>query len=342
MKDRTDETFTLAAIQAAPVWGDTDASLEKACAWIERAGAANTDLAVFGEVWLPGYPFFHRKLNTPAAFEAAANYIASAVEVPGPVTDRLCQAARQADTDVIIGVLERDPSGGSVYATALLIGREGQLLERHRKLKPTFYERTVWAEGDASGLVVHPRPYARVSMLSCWEHQMVLPGYALMVQGVQVHAALNPGWEPNQAPPTPIWPRQLLLSRAFAAQGACYVVAAGGLVRPQDIPEPYRDLLTVSYTGDSAIIGPTGEVLATAPSGEEMLLTARASLQNVRIAKLACDVAGHYSRPDLFTLEVNRRPSSRVRVVPFNDRVESSPSNGDPPPVSEETLEQSQ
>ncbi len=309
------EEFTLAAIQAAPVWGDPAASLDKACAWIEQAGAAGADLAVFGETWLAGYPFFHRQLNTPLAFELAGAYLAAAIDVPGAVTERLCQAARRAGTDVVIGVVERDPAGGSVYATALLIGREGRLISRHRKLKPTFWERLVWSEGDASGLQVQPRPYARVSMLNCWEHQMVLPGYALMAQGVQVHAALWPGREPERAPATPVWPRQLLLSRAFAAQGACYVVLAGGIIRPQDVPERYRNLLSVPYTGDSAIIDPVGEVIAIAPTGEEALLIARGSLERVRVAKVACDVAGHYSRPDIFRLEVNRRPAERVHLT---------------------------
>jgi nitrilase len=322
-----DETITLAAVQAAPVWGDTEACVEKACAWIERAGAEGTDLAVFGEVWIPGYPFFHRPLTTPAAFDLAASYLAAAVPVPGPATERLCRAARRANTDAIIGVLERDPAGGSVYATALLIGREGRLVGRHRKLKPTFYERLVWAEGDAAGLVVHRRPYASVSALNCWEHQMVLPGYALMAQGTEVHAALWPGREPQKAPATPVWPRQLLLSRAFATQGACYVVMAGGLIRPEDVPERYREFLSVPYTGDSALIGPTGEVLATAPSGEETILSMRVSLQEVQAAKVVCDVAGHYSRPDLFTLEVNRRPWPRVRVandegLPLDERAD--------------------
>jgi predicted amidohydrolase len=182
-------------------------------------------------------------------------------------------------------------------------------LGRHRKLKPTHGERKIWGEGDGLGLRTYDRPYGRISGLNCWEHNMVLPGYALIAQGTQIHIATWPGREPAAAPesPNPMWPRQLLLSRAFASQASCYVVVAGGLCLPEHIPERYRELQPFPSTGDSYIIDPRGEIIA-GPAEGETILTATVSLEAVYAAKIACDGGGHYSRPDILQLYVNGRP----------------------------------
>ncbi|MFQ5896676.1 MAG: carbon-nitrogen hydrolase family protein [Candidatus Methylomirabilia bacterium] len=306
--------FTLAAIQAAPVFFDREASTEKACQLIEEAARHGATLAAFGETWLPGYPFFAFSPPGPLWWRAAAEYLATAVEIPSPTTDRLCAAARRAGIDVVIGVVELDPrTRGTVYCTLLFISREGAILGRHRKLKPTHAERAIWGEGDALGLKIYERPYGRISGLCCWEHNMVLPGYALMAQGTQIHVAAWPGREPSQAPAAPVslWPRQLLLSRTFASQAACYVVLAAGVRLPDDTPERYRELATFYHTGDSYIIDPRGEIMA-GPAQGETILTARGSLEAVLAAKAGCDVGGHYSRPDIFQLHVSGRPLERV------------------------------
>lgn len=306
--------FTLAAVQAAPIFFDREASTEKACQLIEEAAQQGATLAAFGETWLPGYPFFAWSSPTALWWKAAAEYLANAVEIPSPTTDRLCAAARGAGIDVVIGVVERDRrTRGTVYCTLLFISREGKILGRHRKLKPTHAERTIWGEGNGLSLTVYERSYGRLSGLNCWEHNMVLPGYALMAQGTQIHVAAWPGREPSKAPeaPDPIWARQLLLSRAFASQAGCYVVLAGGVRMPDDTPERYRDLATFYFTGDSCIIDPRGEVIA-GPVRGETILTARGSLEAVFAAKAACDVAGHYSRPDVLQLLLHGRPLERI------------------------------
>lgn len=322
------QEVTLAAVQAAPIYFDREASTEKACRLIEEAANQGATLAAFGETWLPGYPFFVFGPNPRKElwWKAAAEYLANAVEIPGPTTDRLCASARRAGIDVVIGVVELDSrTRGTVYCTLLFISQEGEILGRHRKLMPTHFERSIWGEGDALGLNVYERPYGRISGLNCWEHNMVLPGYALMAQGTQIHVAAWPGRELADAPnpPVSIWPRQLLLSRAFASQGACYVVLVGGVLLQENVPERYRDLYTSENTGDSFIIDPRGEVIA-GPAVGETILTAKVSLEAVFAAKAACDVGGHYSRPDVLQLLVNGNPIDRVVENVHSDSIARS------------------
>jgi nitrilase len=308
------ERFRLAAIQAAPVMFDLAASTDKACRLIREAGAMGATIAAFGETWLGGYPFFVFAETRPLTWQAMAEYLANAVEIPGPATDRLCEAARIAGIDVVIGVVERDAvSAGTVYCTLLFIGSEGKILGRHRKIKPTFHERSAWGDGDAVGLRTYQRPYGRISGLNCWEHNTMLPGYVLAAEGTQIHVAAWPGREPATAPasPTPLWPRQLLLSRAFASQAACYVIAAGGVRMNADTPERYRELSTFEHTGDSFIIDPRGEIIAGPAQGETILI-AEGSMEAVRAAKALSDIGGHYSRPDLLRLMVDRSPQRRI------------------------------
>lgn len=142
-----------------------------------------------------------------------------------------------------MGVAELDQrTKSTVYCTLVFISRDGEILGKHRKLKPTFHERTAWGEGDGSGLRVYERPYGRISGLNCWEHQMMLPGYALAMQGTQIHVAAWPGREPDAAPPAPVglWPRQTLLSRAFASQAGAYVILASAMNRKADYPAELR------------------------------------------------------------------------------------------------------
>src|SRR5262245_47991121 len=137
----THTSFKLAAIQAAPVYFDRDASTEKACSLIKEAGAMGATVAAFGETWLPGYPFFIWSTAQELTWRALAEYIATAVEIPSATTDKLCAAAKAASVDVAIGIVERDPvTKGTVYCTLLFIAREGRILGRHRKIKPTFVE----------------------------------------------------------------------------------------------------------------------------------------------------------------------------------------------------------
>lgn len=302
--------FKLAAVQAAPVYHDLDASTKKACELIREAASKGATLAAFGETWLPGYPY-HVWLN-PAAenkIKIRAEYLANAVEIPGSATNQLCDAARDSNVDVVIGVAERDSvTQGTVYCTLLFISNEGEILGRHRKLKPTDHERIAWGEGDGSGLVVYDRPYGKISGLNCWEHQMVLPGYALIAQGTQIHVAAWPGMtDSNHA----------VLSAALACQAAAYVIDVGCLLSPEDIPDKYEELKqqTVDYwgslPGQSQVIDPWGGIIAGPAEGETILI-AEGSTEVTQAAKTYCDSSGHYSRPDVFDFRVNRSPLPRM------------------------------
>jgi predicted amidohydrolase len=312
---RPDSRFLLAAVQASPVYFDREASTDKACSLIAEAAKRGAGLAAFSECWLPGYPYFAHIAETfdPESWRSFAGYLENAVEVPSPTTKRLCSAAKNAGIDVVIGIAELDPrTRGTVYCSLLFIGREGEILGVHRKLKPTFRERTAWGEGDAGSLRVYERPYARISGLNCWEHNMVLPGYVLMSEGTQVHVAAWPGSDLVPPAPTPFYTRQLFLSQAFASQAAAYVILTGALCNDERFP----------MGGDSCIIDPRGEVIAGPAKGEEILI-AEGSGEAIRAAKACFDVAGHYSRPDLFQLVVNRRRPERVRYQEASEGGES-------------------
>jgi nitrilase len=305
--------FRLAAVQAAPVMFDAKATVERAGEWIAEAGRAGATLCAFGETFVPGYP---RHVNAPITARErrrlTADYLDASIVIGGPETDRLCEAAGDAGCDVVIGIAEREPAtAGSVYCTLLFISSEGRILGRHRKLKPTDGERTAWSDGDATGLRVHERAYARISGLNCWEHQMVLPGYALIAQGTQVHVAAYPGHEPASGTSNT---RQLLLSRAFASQAGAYVVLTGGIVEPTNVVDPAMRAAVAtqpSMNGGCHIIDPNGEIIAGPIDGEGLVI-ADASLDAVRLAKAMCDVGGHYARPDVFRFDVDRRERRTV------------------------------
>lgn len=246
---------------------------------------------------------------TALRWEANAAYLAAALDIPGPETERLCTAARKAKIDVSMAVVELDGrTHDTVYATMLFIGSEGEIIGKHRKIKPTFQERTAWGEGDGSTFKVHDRPYGRLSGLNCWEHQMMLPGYALAAQGTQIHVAAWRGREPEIAPAAPIalWPRQTLLSRAFASQAGAYVICFAGINRKADYPERCRELVLFESNGGSCIIDPRGEVIAGPVTDDEIILTASGSLDLVRSVKSVVDIGGYYSRPDVFEFRVLR------------------------------------
>lgn len=292
--------FTAAAVQAAPVYLDRDATVEKARALIAEAGNAGASLIVFPETWVPGYPFWHTSPNVFSS-QIFADLWKNAVEVPSPATESLSLAARDAQAYVVIGINERDTvSRGTIYNTLLYLSPQGDVVRRHRKLIPSFTERTIWGFGDGSDLALLETPLGRLGGLICWEHEMTLVKYALYAQGEQVHCA--------------VWPAYSMQNnhidfgmRQYAYEGGCFVVSACGLVTPGSLPKELGGD-SVRANGGSAIVAPNGEYLAGPIYDTEEILYGEIDLEAAIREKHARDVAGHYARPDVFQLLANTAP----------------------------------
>jgi len=227
--------FAVAAVQAAPVFLDLEASVDKAVDLIAEAASAGALLVAFPETWLPGYPawiFGAAGWENPASKRAYARLARNAVTVDGDAVRRLRETAARHGVEVVIGINERDASysRGTMYNSLLFIGADGALLGVHRKLMPTHAERILWAAGDGSTLSVFETPLGRVGGLVCWEHWMPLARFAMHAQGEQVHVAA--------------WPEGTyiteLASLAYAFEGRCYVVVASPFVTREDLPEDFE------------------------------------------------------------------------------------------------------
>jgi nitrilase len=302
-------SFTIAAVQACPVYLDRGATIAKACRLIAEVGAAGAGLAVFPEAFVPGYPvwvWFIPAGHTHPLREAYAELVANAVTVPSESTEALCSAARQARVAVAIGVNEvnAEASGTTLYNTLLYIGPDGKLLGRHRKVMPTGGERLVWAMGDGSDLEVYPLPFGRVGGLLCWENYMPLARYAMSVWGAEIFVA--PTWDRGEP-----W---LSTMRHVAKEGRCYVVSACTPLRKEDIPDRLgfkgRYLGGVEgwiNPGDSVIVDPDGKIVAGPAREEETILYAEVDRAKITGPRWQLDIAGHYARPDIFELVVHRR-----------------------------------
>ena len=305
------ESFLVAAVQAAPVLLDREATVDRVVKLVAEAGRKGARLAVFPETFVPGYPLWvwGQRVWNQASRDWHARLIEQSVVVPGPATERIGKAARAAKTCVAVGVNERDTHGGTVYNTLLYFDDRGELLGKHRKLMPTGGERLVWGAGDGSTLPVFDTTVGRLGGLICWENYMPLARTAMYAQGVEVWVA--PTWD--HAEP---WISSL---RHLAREGRMYVVGVGTAQRAADIPVgfPNREKLLSDgeewlNEGWSMICGPEGEVLAGPLVKEIGILYAEVDLARVRSAKLEFDAVGHYSRPDVFRLTVNTTPAGGV------------------------------
>jgi predicted amidohydrolase len=309
-------TVRAAVVQTSPVLFDREASVEKACRWVARAAGEGARLIAFPETFVPGYPFwvdtgtFGQWDHAPSK-EVHRRLLESAVEVPSAATDTLAEAAREAGAVVAISVNERDARGRMLWNALLTFDADGRLVGHHRKLVPTFAERLVWTPGDAAGLRVHDTAAGKVGGLLCWEHWMPAPRQVLHDGGEEFHVA---SWPHLREP-------YVLASRHYAFEGRCFVLAAGMVLRsgelPGDFPEQFlpegiRGKDVSMLVGGSCIIGPDGSFLAGPVEEEEALLTADLDPAILPAESLALDTGGHYSRPDLFRLQVERRRPGTV------------------------------
>jgi len=310
----TDSRFKIAAVQAAPVFLDRDATIEKACGLIREAGAGGARLVVFPEAFVPAYPLWIWYIppgRTAELRELYAELLEQAVTVPGDATERLGAAAREAGVHLAIGVNEvnAEASGTTLYNSILYFDADGRLLGRHRKLVPTAGERLIHAQGDGSGLEVHQTALGRLGGLICWENYMPLARYALYAWGVELYVA--PTWDRGEP-----W---LSTLRHIAKEGRVYVVGCGNVVRTADVPDRYAfksaylgDAGEWLNPGDSMIVDPDGKPVAGPLRHAETILYAEVDRRRLTGPRFQLDVAGHYARPDVFRLTVDR--ASRLPV----------------------------
>ena len=315
-----DSTLKVGIAQVAPVWLDRDATVTKLSGWIREAAAQGCQLVVFGEALVPGYPFWVERTDG-ARFESSLqkelyrHYVEQSVCIETGDLGPIVAAARDNALAVYIGVMERAPDRGghSLYASMVYIDAHGVIGSVHRKLMPTYEERLVWAIGDGNGLRTHEIGPFTAGGLNCWENWLPLARAALYAQGEDLHVAIWPGSLRNTED----------ITRFIAREGRCYAVSVAGLMRKSDIPGtiPHAALLLgaadeVMADGGSCIAAPTGEWLLEPETGAESLRIAELDHRIVLEERQNLDVAGHYSRPDVMQLLVNRR---RQSTVEFSD-----------------------
>jgi nitrilase len=308
----------VAVIQQAPVFLDRAATLGRAVDALRDAAAAGAELVVFPEAFGPGYPAWIWKLRPGTDMGLAerlhARLRAQAVRLAGDDLRPLREAAKRHGVTVVCGINELDSefSRGTLYNTVVVIGPDGTLRNRHRKLMPTNPERMVWGLGDASGLNVVDTPSGRVGTLICWESYKPLARSALYAQGVQVYIA--PTYDSGE--------RWLATLQHIAREGGCWVVGCGCALQGRDLADDllakaghYTDAEEWVNGGDSVVVAPGGKVVAGPLHEQFGILTGEIDLERVGLAQRSLDVSGHYARPDIFRLQVNRRAFAPVEFT---------------------------
>ena len=294
---------------------NVEESVAKAAAWIAKAGAAGCEVVVFPEAFVAGYPKgadFDISIGrrTERGREEFRRYFESSISVPGLETRLLGESAAAARVYVVIGVMERDL--GTLYCTALFFGPDGALLGKHRKLMPTAGERLAWGFGDGSTMPVLETAVGKVGAVICWENYMPMLRMAMYAKGISIYCAPT-------ADDRETW---LPTMRHIALEGRCFVLTSCQVIRRGDFPADYRcaisnDSQALLMRGGAAIIDPLGQVLAGPVFDEEVLLTADLDMEALARAKFDFDVAGHYARPDIFSLTVNEAPQTAVIAKAF-------------------------
>ncbi len=318
MTDHTHETLTVALAQLTPVWLDRERTIAKSVTAIHDAAAQGAALIAFPEGFAPGYPFWVERTNgatfdSPMQKELFALYCAQAVQIEAGHLAPIQAVAKEKRIAVMYGCIERpgDRGGHSLYASLVYIDRNGEIGSVHRKLMPTFDERLVWAAGDGNGLRVHPLGPFTVGGLNCWENWMPMARAALYGQGEDLHVAIWPGSDRNTRD----------ITRFVARESRSFVLSASSVMTVDDIPAsvPHRALIhaggpTVLANGGSCIASPDGSWLVEPVVDEERVIVAVIDHQRVREARQNFDAAGHYSRPDVLQLSVDRRRQSTIIV----------------------------
>ena len=313
----SDQCLKLALPQLAPCWLDREAGIQRVVETIEAASREDAELIVFSEGFVPGYPFW-LSLTGGAEFDSEkqkqlfAVYSDQAVIIERGDLSAVCQALRKAQMACYLGIIERAPdrSGHSLYCSFVYIDAAGEIRSVHRKLQPTYEERLVWAPGDGHGLRTHHLGSFTVGGLNCWENWMPLARAALYAQGEDLHVACWPGAERNTQDLTPI----------LAKEGRSFCVSVSAIMRDEDVAGhvPFADeirnaLGPLAADGGSCVAAPDGSWVLPPLVGQQGMRFAELHADRVRRERQNFDPAGHYSRPDVTQLLVNRQRQSTCR-----------------------------
>jgi len=304
--------------QIAPVWLDRERTIAKMVKFVEQAAELGCQLVTFGEALLPGYPFWIERtngarFNSPLQKEMHAFYMEQAVQIEAGHLQSLTAVAAKKKIAVVAGCVERpsDRGGHSLYCTLVTITSQGKIASTHRKLMPTYEERLTWSAGDGNGLRTHKLGAFTFGALNCWENWMPLPRAALYALGEDLHIAIWPGGSHNTQD----------ITRFIAKESRSYVISVSGLMRQQDFPPqtPHLDDIlsdapSTLANGGSCVAGPDGEWIVEPVTEQETLLITTLDHQRVREERQNFDPAGHYSRPDVTQLKVDRRRQTTLLI----------------------------
>jgi nitrilase len=318
--------FRAAAVQAAPVFLDRDATIDKAVHLIEDAARQGAELVVFPEVWVPAYPVWTLVYAPMDNHDFFRRLFDQSVKVPSPATEQLAAAARRAGVYVSIGINEKsDLSMGAIWNSNLLFDRQGRLIHHHRKLVPTFAEKLAWANGDGTGLRVVDTELGRLGVLLCGENTNPLARYALLAQGEQVHLStwppLFPFKRPGAAQNYDLRQATLIRTAAHSVEGKVFTIVAAGVwdAAATDIVAgeraDIREVLERTPQPVSMILNPNGELLAQLAPGEEGFAMAEIDLGESILYKQIHDIVGYYNRFDIFELRLHRAPQRPITIV---------------------------
>ncbi len=310
----------IAIAQIAPVWLNKQETALKIIAQIDEAGAKGCELVVFGEGLLPGYPFWIEltdgaRFNSTIQKEIYTHYFQQAVQINEGDLQTICNAALRNKTAVYLGCIERasDRGNHSLYCSLVYIDQSGRICSTHRKLVPTYEERLVWSNGDGKGLTVHSLGAFTVGGLNCWENWLPLARTTLYAQGENLHISVWPGSIRNTED----------ITRFIAKESRSFVIAASGLMRKEDVNNtiPYFEKIIANApdylgNGGSCMAAPDGSWVIEPVINQEVLLTASIDLNEVIKERQNFDPSGHYSRPDVFQLKVDRK---RQRLIDLDD-----------------------
>jgi len=318
----------MAAVQAAPVWMDREATIDKVEALIATAAAGGAGLVAFPEAFVPGQPIWiDTKVPWTEPDDWHARLLDQAVVVPSAATERIGAAAAAANAYVVIGIQERDEHGGTMYCTILYFAPDGSLLGKHRKLMPTGSERLVWGQGDGSDLRPHDTPFGRVGGLICWENYMPLARTYLYAQGVDIWVA----------PTLAAGDGRVATMRHIVREGRMWVLGVNPCTRFDQLPDSFPRLGELGTyeeegegaewadPGNSVIVSPDGDLVAGPLRHEEGILYADIDVGLARAERRFFDPVGHYGRPDVFRLVADVSPKPVVTEVTFAGRDNDGP-----------------